>query len=74
MLSVSMCQVMHSQPSHSVVAAVSAMELSKVQQVGLGTRSMLADFGMCADGVVRTDSSSGVEVGSRRGPGRLRDV
>ena len=37
-------------------------------------RSMLADFGMGADLVVRTDSSSGLAVGSRRGLGRLRHV
>ena len=35
---------------------------------------MLADFGMCADVVVRTDSSSGLAVGSRRGLGRLRQI
>ena len=35
---------------------------------------MLADFGMCADVVVRTDSSSGLAVGSRRGFGRFRHV
>ena len=35
---------------------------------------MLSDFGMCADFVVRTDSSSGLAVGSRRGMGRLRHV
>ena len=35
---------------------------------------MLADFGMCVDVVVRTDSSSGLAVGSRRGLGRLRHV
>ena len=31
-------------------------------------------FGMCLDVVVRTDSSSGLEVSSRRGRGRLRHV
>ena len=36
--------------------------------------TMLSDFGMCADVVVRTDSSSGLAVGSRRGLGRLRHV
>ena len=35
---------------------------------------MLSDFGMCADVVVRTDSSSGLAVGLRRGLGRLRHV
>ena len=35
---------------------------------------MLADFGMCADVVVRTDSSSGLAVRSRRGLGRLWHV
>ena len=34
---------------------------------------MLADFGMCADVVIRADSSSGLSVGSRRGLG-LRHV
>ena len=29
---------------------------------------------MCADVVIRTDSSSGLAVGSRRGLGRLRHV
>ena len=41
---------------------------------GSGARSMLADFGMCADVVVRTDSSSGLAVSSRRGLGRLWHV
>ena len=35
---------------------------------------MLADFGMCADVGVRTDSSSGLSVGSRRGLVRFRRV
>ena len=39
-----------------------------------GARSMLADFGMSADVVVRTDSSSGLAVGSRRGLGRIWHV
>ena len=30
--------------------------------IGLGARSMLSDFGMCADVVIRTDSSSGLAV------------
>ena len=38
---------------------------------GSGARSML---GMCADVVVRTDSSIGLAVGSRRGLGRFRHV
>ena len=42
----------------------------KCVAIGLGARSMLADFGMCADVVVRTD----LAVGSRRGLGRLRYV
>ena len=46
----------------------------KCAAIGLGARSMLADFGMCADVVVRTDSSSGWAVGSRGGLGRLRHV
>ena len=43
----------------------------KCAAIGLGARSMLSDFGMCADVGVRTDSSSGLAVGSRRGLGRL---
>ena len=46
----------------------------KCAAIGLGARSMLADFGMSADVVVRTDSSCGLAVGSRRGLGRLRHV
>ena len=46
----------------------------KCAAIGLGARSMLADFGMSADVVVRTDSSSGLAVGSGRGLGRLRHV
>ena len=46
----------------------------KSAAIGLGARSMLADFGMCADVVVRTDSSSGLAVGSRRGLGGIRHV
>ena len=46
----------------------------KCAAIGLGARSMLADFGMCADVVVCTDSSSGLAVGSRRGFGRLWHV
>ena len=46
----------------------------KCAAIGLGARSMLSDFGMCADVVVRTDSSSGLAVGSRRGLGRLWHV
>ena len=46
----------------------------KSAAISLGARSMLADFGTCADVVVRTDSSSGLAVGSRRGLGRLRHV
>ena len=41
----------------------------KCAAIGLGARSMHSDFGMCADVVVRTDSSSGLAVGSRRGFG-----
>ena len=61
---VSKCQVTRSQQSHSAVVKASIVELSNA----------LADFGMCADVVVRTDSSSGLAVGSRRGLGRLRHV
>ena len=46
----------------------------KCAAIGLSARSMLSDFGMCADFVVRTDSSSGLAVGSRRGLGRLQHV
>ena len=46
----------------------------KCAAIGLGARSTLSDFGMCADVVVRTDSSSGLAVGSRRGLGRLWHV
>ena len=47
----------------------------KCAAIGLGARSMLADFGVCADVVIRTDdSSSGLAVGSRRGLDRLRQV
>ena len=45
----------------------------KCAVIGQGARS-LSDFGMCADVVARTDSSSGLAVGSRRGLGRLRHV
>ena len=48
--------------------------LDKCAAIGFGARSMLADSGMCAGVVVRTDSSSGYAVGSRRGLGRLRHV
>ena len=37
----------------------------KCAAIGLCARSMLADVGMSADVVVRTDSSSGLAVGSR---------
>ena len=46
----------------------------KCAVIGSGARSMLADFGMCADTVVRIDSSSGLVVGSRRGLSRLRQL
>ena len=49
MHSVSKCQVIRSQPSHSVVVKVSITELSNAAAIGLGARSMLADFGMYAD-------------------------
>ena len=45
----------------------------KCAAIGLGARSMLADCGMCADVVIRTDSS-GLSICSRRGLGRLRHV
>ena len=50
------------------------MELSKARTIGLGARSMHADFGMCADNVVRTDSSGGLVIGSHQGLGRPRHV
>ena len=68
------CQVTRNQPSHSVVVKVSNYAIVKSAAIGLGARSMLSDFGMCADFVVRTDSSSGLAVGSRRGLGRLQHV
>ena len=46
----------------------------KCAGLGSGARSMLADCGMSADEVARTDSSSGLAVGSRQGLGRLRHV
>ena len=70
---VSKCQVTRNQPSHSVVVKVSIMGLSDAQPLAYA-RSMLSDFGMCADVVIRTDSPSGLAVGSRRGLGRLRHV
>ena len=48
--------------------------MKKRVHVGFGARSMLTDFGMSADVVVRTDSSSGLAIGSRRGLGRHRHV
>ena len=71
---VSKCQVTRSQPSHSVVVKVSTDGIVKCAAIGIGARSMLSDFGMCADVAVRTDSSSGLAVGSRRGLGRLWHV
>ena len=38
---------------------------------GLGTMSMLADFGMCAEIALRTDSSSGLGSGLAQRPGSL---
>ena len=46
----------------------------KCVTIGSGARSMLSDFGLCADVVVRTDSSSGLSVGSRQKLDRLRHV
>ena len=46
----------------------------KCAVIGFGAKAMLADFGMCADVVVRTYSSSGLVVGSRRGLGRHRHL
>ena len=46
----------------------------KCAALGFGARSMLSDFGMCADVVVRTDLSNGLAVGSQRALGRLRHV
>ena len=60
-------------PSHtpstiSLSSGESEYGIVKCAAIGLGARSMLSDFGMCAD------SSSGLAVGSRRGSGRLRHV
>ena len=62
------------QPSHSVVAKLSINGIVKCAAIGLGARSKLSDFGMSADVVVRTDSPSGLAVGSRRELGRLQHV
>ena len=50
------------------------MELSNAQPVAKAQDPCLEIFGMSAVVVVRTDSSSGLAVGSRRGLGRLRHV
>ena len=60
----------HTQSSISLSSGESEYYgIVKCAAIGLGARSMLADFGMSADVVVRTDSSSGLVVGSRRGLG-----
>ena len=46
----------------------------KCADIGFGARSMHADFAMCADVVVRTDSSTPLADGPRRRLGRLRHV
>ena len=65
MLVVSKWQVAN-QPYISVVVKVSVMKLSNALPSGSGERSMLAGFGMSADVVVRTDSSSGLVVFTTR--------
>ena len=65
----------HTQSTISLISGESEYHgIVRCAAIGLGARSMLADFGMCADVVVRTDLSSGLTVGSRRGLGRLRHV
>ena len=72
---VSKYQVIRNQPTISLSRSESeCCGIVQCATIGLGSRSMLADFGMGADLVVRTDSSSGLAVGSRRGLGRLRHV
>ena len=64
----------HTQSTISVSSGESEpYGIVKCAAIGLGARSMLSDFGMCADVVVRTDSSSGLSVG-RGGLGRLQHV
>ena len=71
----SKCRVTHTQSTISLSSGESEYYgIVNCAAIGLGARSMLADFGMCADVVIRTDSSSGLAVGSRRGWGRLRHV
>ena len=67
-------QVIRNQPTHSSRGESEYYGIVKCAAVSSGTRSKLADFGMCADNVVRTDSSSGLALGSSRGQGRLRHM
>ena len=65
----------HTQSTVSLSSGESKYDgIVKCAAIGLGARSMLSVFGMCADVVVRTDSSSGLAVGSRRALGRLWHV
>ena len=65
----------HTQPAISLSSGESeCFGIVKCAAIGLRARSMLADFGMCADVVVRTDLWIGLGVGSRRGLGRFRHV
>ena len=75
MHTVSKCQAINSQTTISLSSGeIEYYGIVKCAAIGFGARSMLADFGMCADVVVRTDSSSGLAVGSRRGLGRFWHV
>ena len=65
----------HTQPAISLSSGESeCYGIVKRAAIGSRARSMRADFGMCADVVVRTASSIGLAVGSRRRLGRLRHV
>ena len=65
------CTLSHGVTSYAISSGESeCYGIVKCAAIGFGARSMLADFGMCADVVVRTDWSSGLAVGSRGGLGR----
>ena len=65
----------HTQSTISLSSGESACYgIVKCAAIVLGARSMLADFCVCADVVVPTDSSSGLAVCSRRGLGHLLHV
>ena len=72
---VSKCQVTRNQPSRAAAVEVRfILGIDKCAAIGVDARSMLAGFGMRADVVVHTGSSSGLAVGSRRGLGRFQHV